>query len=235
MEKALVKSAYIAYNVKKDYQNANILYEKLKSVASTRQNTQIAKIGLLNTSYGSKKYKETIQIADEIINDMELSEDIKRDAQYLKIKSMYLINETDNLINSINAYTEDKNSEKSAELTFLKARFLTNQKEFVSSNELLIKAKDDYASYEPWVIRYYILIAENYHKLGDDFQAKATLESIIQNYNGDKRLIEEAKLLLKEVVESANAAVGAPFEEHPLVLVVVLSSSVNERPYHLDS
>ena len=45
-------------------------------------------------------------------------------------------------------------------------------------------------------------MAANYHKIGDNFQAKATIESIIQNYKGNKQLIEEAKKVQKEIEEA---------------------------------
>jgi meiotically up-regulated gene 157 (Mug157) protein len=38
--------------------------------------------------------------------------------------------------------------------------------------------------------------------LGDNFQAKATIESIIQNYKGNKNLIEEAKKVQKEIEDA---------------------------------
>jgi len=60
-------------------------------------------------------------------------------------------------------------------------------------------AKDDYGSYEYWVIKYFILIGYNYHKLNDNFQAKATLESIIGNYQGNEELVKEAQAKLDEI------------------------------------
>ena len=54
-------------------------------------------------------------------------------------------------------------------------------------------------------MRYFILIGYNYHKLKDNFQAKATLESIINNYQGDEEILKEAKDKLAEVNASIKS------------------------------
>ena len=54
-------------------------------------------------------------------------------------------------------------------------------------------------------MRYFILIGYNHHKLKDDFQAKATLESIINNYQGDEDILKEARERLAEINASIKS------------------------------
>ena len=44
-----------------------------------------------------------------------------------------------------------------------------------------------------------MLVADNYYALGNAFQAKATLESVVQNYEGDNTLLEEARTKLENI------------------------------------
>lgn len=201
-EKALVKAAYYSYNSKKDYNASKSLYQKLLSIASTRQNNQLSKIGLLESNYRLKNHNEVIEIAKLIDNDPEINQDIKSDALYYKAKSTFYLKNYKSSMPLFELFVNDKNSERSAEATYYIAWIHHIQKDFAKSNNILLKAKDEYGSYEYWVIKYFILIAYNYHKLGDNFQAKATLESILQNYNGDKSLVAEAEAKLKEIVDS---------------------------------
>jgi hypothetical protein len=91
-------------------------------------------------------------------------------------------------------------------------RFFSSKNESKKSNDFLFKAKDDFASYEYWVIKYFILIGQNYNQMKDYFQAQATLESIINNYKGDQNLILEAKKRLAEVEKNAKSKSKVNYE-----------------------
>ena len=199
-ERALVKSAYFSYNIEKDYSKAKTLYQKLQAIASTMQNKQVSKIGLLESNYNLKNYAEVIEIAKLIESEPDISNEIKADAIFYRAKSAYFLKGYGQATPLLEAIVKDKSNSRSPECAFYLASIHHNQGNFKKSNEILLQAKDDYGSYENWVVRYFILIGYNYHKLGDNFQAKATLESIVNNYTGDAELVTEAKekLLLIE-------------------------------------
>jgi tetratricopeptide (TPR) repeat protein len=198
-ERALVKSAYFSYNTQKDYSKSKSFYQKLMGIASTLQNKQVAKIGLLESNYNLKNYAEVIEIAKLIENDNDISTDIKFDAIYYRVKSLYYLKNYKQALPILEQFVKDKNSKRSAECTYFLASIYHQQGDFKKSNEILMIAKDDYGSYEYWVIKYFILIGYNYHKMNDNFQAKATLESIISNYQGNEELVTEAKDKLTEI------------------------------------
>lgn len=204
-ERAVVKTAYFNYNNSKDYSKAKTLYQKLQAVASTIQNKQLAKIGLLKSNYRLKNYHEVIEIAKLIENDEGISQEIKTEAFYFKAISLYHTQNYKTAIPLLEALAKDKSSIKGAECTYYLASSHHMLKEFKKSNEILLKSKDEYGSYESWVVRYFILIGYNYHKMKDDFQAKATLESIINNYQGEEEILKEARERLAEVNTSIKS------------------------------
>lgn len=204
-ERALVKSAYFNYNNSKDYTKAKTFYQKLQAIASTIQNKQVAKIGLLKSNYRLKNYLEVIEIAKLIEEDENISTEIKNEAIYFKGIALYQTQNYKSAIPVLEALSKDKSSAKGAECTYYLASAIHSQKDYKKSNEILLKAKDDYGSYETWVVRYFILIGYNYHKLNDNFQAKATLESIINNYQGEEELMKEARERLAEVNNSIKS------------------------------
>lgn len=55
------------------------------------------------------------------------------------------------------------------------------------------------SSYDYWVAKSFIVLADAYAGKGDDFQAKSTLESIIENYKGEDDVIPSAKERLKKL------------------------------------
>jgi tetratricopeptide (TPR) repeat protein len=204
-ERAVVKTAYFHYNNSKDYSKAKTLYQKLQAIASTVQNKQLAKIGILKSSYRLKNHLEVIEIAKLIEGDENISQDIKSEAIYFKAISLYHIQNYKTAIPILETLSKDKSSSKGAECTYYLASSYHHLKDYKKSNEILLKSKDEYGSYESWVVRYFILIGYNHHKLKDDFQAKATLESIINNYQGDEDILKEARERLAEINASIKS------------------------------
>jgi hypothetical protein len=47
-------------------------------------------------------------------------------------------------------------------------------------------------NYDYWLAKSFILLADNYVKLKDNFQAKATLQSVLDNYKADDDIIPTA-------------------------------------------
>ena len=61
-------------------------------------------------------------------------------------------------------------------------------------------------NYDYWVAKTYILLADNYVKLKDNFQAKATLQSVIDNYKADDDILPTAKDKLQRLSPGGTKA-----------------------------
>jgi TolA-binding protein len=204
LEKVLLKSVFYIYNQKKNYEKSYELYSKIKAIATNKQNIQIATLGLMRSSYYSNKYAENIKYADEVLVNPEFAQDIQIEANYYKAKSLFLTDKTADAKPLLEKMAKKSSSEKGAECKYLLGVIEYKNGEYNKSLDICFDLKDEFASYEVWVVKAFILIAENYHKQNDDFQAKATLESLLQNYDGDKALVAEAKKLLEEINESGK-------------------------------
>src|SRR6202000_1506703 len=64
---------------------------------------------------------------------------------------------------------------------------------YKASQKTCFEMNTDFSNYEYWVAKAFILLADNYVKLKDNFQAKATLQSIIDNYKGDDDILPTAR------------------------------------------
>ncbi|MDB5140252.1 MAG: tol-pal system protein YbgF [Mucilaginibacter sp.] len=79
-----------------------------------------------------------------------------------------------------------------AKIQYLKGRYKESQKTCFE----LVK---DLPNYDYWVTKTFILLADNYVGLKDTFQAKATLQSVIDNYKGDDDILPAAKQKLDQL------------------------------------
>ena len=84
------------------------------------------------------------------------------------------------------------------------ARIDFTKGEYKASVETLFQLNEEFASYDYWIGKSFILIADNYLKLDELFQSKATLNSIISK-SPVPEIVEEAKLKLEKLeLESAR-------------------------------
>ncbi|MGN6179571.1 MAG: tetratricopeptide repeat protein, partial [Mucilaginibacter sp.] len=90
-----------------------------------------------------------------------------------------------------------------ANIDYLKHRYKTSQKACFE----LVK---DMPNYDYWVAKTYILLADDYVGLKDAFQAKATLQSIIDNYKGNDDVLPTAKQKLSQLTGKPMPAETTP-------------------------
>jgi hypothetical protein len=75
----------------------------------------------------------------------------------------------------------------------------------IEAENLVFELADKYAAYDYWVAKAFILLADIYQKSGNVFQAKQTLQSVIDNYQGPE-LGEIAKQKLQVIIDEEQAA-----------------------------
>jgi hypothetical protein len=64
----------------------------------------------------------------------------------------------------------------------------------------IFELSDNYSNYEYWVAKGYLILADMYTNDKDYFQAKATLQSLLDNFEG-KEITDAASEKLKRIIE----------------------------------
>lgn len=198
-ERALQKAAGICYYDLKQYEKALTYYKQWYIASSNPANTYTCMIGMLNAAHKLGKQDEVIEYADQLLNSGTAKEIDIQDAYYKKGIAWYAKQEKDFALKSFNRVAEYPVNEKCVESKYMVAKILHEQGLYKQSLDTCFKLKNKYGSYEYWVVKTYILMADNYYALNNAFQAKATLESIVNNYDGDAALLNEAKEKLEKI------------------------------------
>ena len=102
----------------------------------------------------------------------------------------------DEFLNTLNTAQD----EYGAEAKYLLGQIFYLEKNYKQSFETLTSLNKDFASYESWVGKSFLLIADGFFAQEDYFQAKATLQSLIDNFPVES-VKEEARKKLQAVVE----------------------------------
>ncbi|MFD1769642.1 tetratricopeptide repeat protein [Sphingobacterium suaedae] len=94
---------------------------------------------------------------------------------------------------------------KSKTVTGAEARYRVGEqqlkaKQYDKAIESAFDISNSFSSYDYWVAKGFILMADAYAGKGDKFQAKSTLESVIDNYDNEKDdVLKEAKSRLEKL------------------------------------
>ena len=72
------------------------------------------------------------------------------------------------------------------------------------ASDLCIKANEESSAYPYWVAKSIILLSDVLAEQGDLLNAKAALEALLENYNEDQVLVNEAKDKLNRINQQLN-------------------------------
>ncbi len=199
-ERSLVKLANLNYNAE-DYQEALQYYEQLAGWAENINRLRDAYVGILRSAQKLNNNVKVVQYADIILADDKFEPEIKNEAMLLRARS-YLAMADDN--KAWQAYTELKEKAQGApkaEAAYYIAYFENLNGLYDSSNASVFWMIDNLPSYKSWRFKALLILADNYWKLGDAFQANYTLDFIIdENYSDE--VTSRAKTLKEEILRA---------------------------------
>ncbi len=208
-QRALQRAAELQYK-NKNYAEAISLYRRLAGTATNNRQQSDAWTGLMETFYMRNQYDSTAYYANQIIDRGGSSANTANKALLFKGKAAF---EKGNYQEAMKNFTQTVNAakdENGAEAKYMIALVQHNQQKYKESVETLFDFNTNYSMFKFWLGKSFILIAENYRKMGEIFQAKETLKSIIQN-SKEPQIVAEAKAKLaviekQEASESKNTA-----------------------------
>ncbi len=201
-EKALVTSAGMEYS-SENYAQALALYQQLETTAEYQQNIIEAVSGQMRCHNYLKEYPETIDAAKKLISAEKVDENLVAEAHITLAHAYMQLSDLDLARYEYEMITKLVQNEYAAEATYQLAFINDANGNPGEAENKIFELADKYAVYDDWVARGFLLLADVYLKTGNSFQAKQTLQSIIDNYKGPE-LGETAKKKLQEIEESES-------------------------------
>lgn len=190
-ESSLFKAARIYYN-RNEYEASIPLYEKLLQISQVKINKIEAMRNLLKGYEYIKNYDKAIEIADNILNSSDMDDNDKLQANITKARVYFQTNNVNECAQICKNISNNK-SEIGAEATYYLAYIDYMNGNLNEAEHKIFSLVENFAAYEDWVARGFILLSDVYLSRGDLYQAKATLEHLINNYKGDVAIINMAK------------------------------------------
>ncbi len=204
-ENAVDKGARIAMYIVKDYTKAYTYYTQLYELASRKELKTDALRGLVKTSYMLQKPTELNKYAELLLIDPDASTDDITDTYYYMGMSDFKMGKKISAEKHLQTVSKRTTNEKGATARYYIAELFFQQKQYDKAKDQCFKVINETASQPYWVVKSFVLLSDIYLIKNEPFQAKATLESVIQNYSPEDELKKEARNKLAQVKAKIEA------------------------------
>ena len=210
--RALRKAAIIVYNQEQDFRKAFQYYARLEEVARDDEERFEAQLGAARAAYRMGEQGSVKQYVDKVLNNPRANAAVKLEANYYAGKMALDARQYDQAqqyFRAIIRLTDEglADNAKSAEARYQLAFILYQKRELQTALNLSKAALRENAGFPYWVAKTIILQSDIYVDLDAPLDARAGLEYLVENYNGDAALKAEAqrKLDALKAAESSNS------------------------------
>jgi hypothetical protein len=166
----------------RNFQSAIDHFHRLERLATNKAEQYNAWAGLMDSFYQLSSYDSSDFYARIILERGAVNAGGQNKASLYLGKSALERGDhetaKDEFLNTLNTAQD----EYGAEAKYLLAKVLFDQKEHKQSYETLLDLTEDFAAYDEWVGKAYLLMADNFLAMDQLFQARATLQSLVDNF-----------------------------------------------------
>ena len=210
-ETSLTNAAQIAYSLT-DYTKALGYYNHLAQNAESQAQRLTGRVGAMRCYAHLGTHNELIATATAVIEEPSVTDELRDEALITMARSYRSAADDAGTERCYNALLHSSNGEYSGEAAYYGAEKLASQKNYDAAESAIEQIiSDPHSDY--WLAKAFILWADIYYARENNMQAKQTLLSIINNYDGDD-LVQLAQSKYDAIVASETVAI--PVDEQPI-------------------
>jgi len=218
-ETALLKTARI-YRFNKNYMKALRNYQELFNMASNEMYLSESLDGQLECYQRMEMSDSVLVMAKTILTSTLVSEQTIKKAHSYRAHAALNVGDLNLANQEYTVVTKLMQGSTAAEAKYYQALIQYKLGDYKKSEKIVFELINEYGSYDQWIAKGFILLADIYAKYGNTFQAKQTLQSIIENQE-DTALVNIAirkKKILDELEAIEELEKEAPVESDSVVL-----------------
>ena len=180
-EEAATRVAEICYD-KADYACALEAFYRMHALASNRENTTIARLGILRCSQALGRHQAAIDIAEQILSDQPLSEETKAEALYGRAKAYVALQQWPKAQEDLTTLSAEVRTAQGAEAKYLLAQSYYELKDYDTAETQIMEFTQSNTQQQYWLARALVLLSDINRERGELFQARQYLLVLQQNY-----------------------------------------------------
>ncbi len=201
---ALANVAHMAYQAK-EYARARNYYKQLADIAQEKAQRTRAHAGIMRSSFALGDFSEAAVHADLVLG-MEIQDAaLVLEARQTAATSYYKKGDLDQALLRYEEISTTSEGEAKAIALYYKADILHQKGEYENSTTVVYKLIEDLPSFKEYKLKALLILARNFWKLEDIFQANYTLDFVISSEYSPV-ILEEARNLKEEIKLSEQQA-----------------------------
>lgn len=209
-ERSLYNAANIAYSLG-DYNKAATLYQRLTDNAESDNSLLQGEVGGLRCAVALKQHAGVMTAGQRLIDESKATAELKEEAWLAMARSCFDNGRRDTAYTLYGHLTRSSNGEYNGEARCRQAEILMLDGKLQQAEKQIEGIVSD-ASSDYWLAYSFILWADIYYARGNNLQAKQTLQSIIDNYDGAD-LVGVARQKLDAIIAAEQPAPQPEEEE----------------------
>ena len=198
---SLYKAALIAYNQNKDMARAYKHYMAFIPLAESEEKGYEATLGALRCAYKLDQKEDVLILSEKVIEHPRTTDDVRALAYYYKGMIAYNNAAYDQALTSFNDIIRINSAEPAAEARYYIASIYERKKEPEIAAKLAEEAARTNVGYPFWVAKSLLLLSDIQFAAGDLLNARAIVEAITENFQGDEVIMTEAAAKLEKIKE----------------------------------
>ena len=192
-ERSLMAASEI-YLFKNNYNDALLRFTMLEEGAEVEENLMESRVGLMRCNFMLNNFEEAHRYAEKLRRSDKVPERILQEASLTSAKCAFAQGDLRMAEERFEMTLLEANNEIGAEALYNLANIHFLQDSITKAQTLIFEMVNVFPNYGEWITRSFLLLADTYLKQGEEFQAKLTLQNLIDNYDGELKAEAERKL-----------------------------------------
>jgi tetratricopeptide (TPR) repeat protein len=197
--KSVEKAAIIAYNHELDFNKAFKYYTDLERAATDENMIFEAQLGAMRSAYRAGNKSAVLPLAQKVANNPRANSAQQATANFFIGKQAFDNNDFNTALPALQKVIQLSDTEQTAEARYLIAFIAYRQRNLDRAQQLCMEANQKSSDYPYWVAKSVLLLADIFAEKGDLYNAKAALEALLENFNEDKDLVNQAQTKLAQI------------------------------------
>ncbi|MDY0198361.1 MAG: tetratricopeptide repeat protein [Tenuifilaceae bacterium] len=180
-EQTLLAAASI-YMQQSKYAEAYEMYSMLESLADLRSSLLDARLGMMRSAQKLNNHQQVVETSAKVLITEKLPNEIEIEARFSKAKALVELDRLSDAFNEFAMVSTNLKTKQGAEAKYRMAKIYFDRGEFDKAEKEIFNFAEKNTPHQYWLATSFILLADVYIAKDDFFQAKATLQSVIDGY-----------------------------------------------------
>lgn len=197
-EDALLRLSQIYIQANQETE-ALLTLENLDQITNNPAYKTFAEIHLMRLYSSKTQHDKAVSMANRVLANPKNETSVLQEAELTIARNLFSANKTNQAREAYAKLEKAASSAVKAESLYYKAWFLNKDKNYSASNEVVFNLASRYSEQQYWGSKALVVMADNYYNLKDIYQANATLDAVIENYQDFPDVIAEATSLKNKI------------------------------------